>query len=349
MSNQNFPVKGDEYYKKLKAGSVGYAGLLFYGDEDYMKANTKRLLLETVCPDETMRDMNVISFDSLDYSPDALSDAFSASPMFAEEKLVILSGMDIDGMRESEFSSMLAAIDSMHEYEGNVFLLYVPAGKLSYQGRAEKLKRLSKLSELLQPVVFEKYTPARLVPWCRMHFAAEGVEAEPELLKRFIAYVSEDMTVLDGEIKKLSAYVRANGRSTFTMQDVERVSASYEEFGAFDLANAILAGDRTTALRIIRKKKEDRTEPLFILAEISNIVYDLIAVRSMIAAGIGRGEMMTLLKLRSEYPLKLRIEAASRFDGETLNRLLTEILDADRKLKSGIGGYGGIEKLVCLF
>ncbi len=349
MSNQNFPIKGDEYYKKLKAGSVGYTGLLFYGEEDYMKANTKRLLTESVCPDETLREMNLFSLDSLDYSPEALSDAFAASPMLSENKLVVLSGLDIEGMRESEFSALLAAVDSMHEYGGNVFLLYVPAGKLTYNGRPDKIKRLLKLSELLQPVVFEKYTPARLVPWCRMHFASEGVEAEPELLKKFISYVSEDMSVLDSEIRKLSAYVSANGRNTFTMEDIELVCASYEEFGAFDLANAILSGDRTKALRIIRKKKEDRVEPLFVLSEISGVVYDLVAVKSMISAGISQNEMMNLLKMRSEYPLKLRVEAANRFESEKLRDLLDGILEADRKLKSGIGGYGGIEKLVCLF
>ncbi len=348
MSEQNFSIKGDDYYKLLKKGSVGYKGLLFCGEEDYMKANTLRLLKETVCPDEAFRDMNIFSFDSLDYSPASLSDAFSSSPVFAEEKLVIQSGLDIDAMRESDFSALLSAVESMDEYDGNVFVLCVPSGKLSYTGRPEKIKKYKRLSEHLQPVIFERYTASRLVPWCRMHFAAEGVEASPEFLKAYVAYVSEEMSILDSEIKKLAAYVRANGRTSVTLEDAYLVSSSYEDFGIYDFANAILSGDRTKALRILRKKKEDREEPLYILSEISREVQSIITVKSMSEAGMSVPEIMKYTKL-PEYPLKLRLEASRRFDDSTLRRLQSEIVKTDKNLKSVIGGYGGIERLVCLF
>lgn len=348
VANQIVPIKGDEYYKKLKGGTSLHKALLFYGDEDYMKQNTRRLLERSVCPDESFRSMNLFSFDSLDYSPDALADAFASAPVFSEEKLVVVSGLDLDGMKESDFSALLSAIDSMNEYSGNVFLLVVSAGKLTYTGRADRLRRFAKLCELLTPVLFEKYTQQRLIPWCRMHFSADGCEAEPEFIKKFIAYVSDDMSILDGEIRKLCCFVRASGRTEVTFDDVERVCSSYEEFGAFDLANAILSGNRTFALRIIRRKKEDRVEPLMVLAEISNVVYDLIAVKSMLNAGIARDEMASLLKIK-EYPLKLRLEAAAKFEMPMLRRLLDEIIDADRKLKSGMSGYGGVERIVCLF
>ena len=58
--------------------------------------------------------------------------------------------------------------------------------------------------------------------------------------------------------------------------------------------------------------------------------------------------MAAITKLK-EYPLKLRTEAANRFSSELLEALLKEIMTADRNLKSGIPGYGGIEKIVCLF
>ncbi len=345
----NIPIKGDEYYKKLKGGTAIWKGLFFYGEEDYMKTNAKRLLTDTVVGDPTFRDMNLLSFDSLDYSPDALSDAFSSAPVFAEEKLVILTGLDIDGMKESEFSALCNAIDSMNEYEGNVFLLYIGADKLTYSGRKDKTKRFNRLSELLTPVYFEKYTPARLIPWCRMHFSAEGVEAEPEQIKAFISYVSEDMSILDSEIRKLSAYVRANGKNTFTLDDMRLCCASYEEFGVFDLANAILAGDRSQALRIIKKKKEERADPLYVLSEISFVICDLVAIKSMQAAGMPRDEMQSLLRL-SDYPMKLRYEAAARFDGELLLRLEEEIVSLDRKLKGQAAkSFSGIETLICLF
>ena len=348
LSNAQVPVKGDEFYKKVKGGKWIENAVMLYGEEEYMKQNARRLLERTICPDESFRDMNLIRFDTLDYSPEALSDSFASAPVFSEQKLVIVSGLDIDGMREGEFNALLSAIDSVNEYQGNFFALIVPADKLPYIGRADRLKRFNKLCELMRPIIFEKYTMQRLVPWCRMHFEADGCEAEPDFIKRFISYVSDDMSILDSEIRKLCCYVRASGRTEPSFDDVEAVCTSYEEFGAFDLMNAILSGNRALALRIIRRKKEDRIEPILVLSEISGVVYDIIAIKSMMSSGMSQSEMASLTKLK-DYPLRLRIEAANKFSSELLAALLKEILKADRNLKSGIPGYGGIEKIVCLF
>ena len=348
LSNTQLPVKGDDFYKKVKGGTWIENAVMLYGEEEYMKHNARRLLERTVCPDDSFREMNLIKFDTLDYSPEALSDSFASAPVLSERKLVIVSGLDIDGMREGEFNALLSAIDSVNDYDGNFFALVVPADKLTYVGRAEKLKRFNKLCELLRPIIFEKYTTQRLIPWCRMHFEADGCEAEPELIKQFISYVSDDMSILDGEIRKLCCYVRASGRTEPTFDDVEAVCTSYEDFGVFDLMNAILSGNRTLALRIIRRKKEDRIEPVIVLAEISNVIYDIIAIKSMIASGMSRDEIAALTRLK-DYPLRLRTEAAYKFSSELLSALLKEIMTADRNLKSGISGYGGIEKIVCLF
>jgi len=342
----NNVVSGDDFYKSLKNDTVIKKAFLFFGDEDYMKLNTKKLLIDKVCPDETFRDMNVFSFDSMDYSPERLADSFSAAPVFADEKIVVLSGMNIDGMREGEFKALLEAIESFERYDGNVFLLNVPAEKLTYTGKESQLKRFKALCELLLPVRFDKYTPSRLVPWCRRHFSVGGYEVEPELVKRLIAYIGDDMFILANEIKKLCAYARANALQKITFAEVENVCVSYEEFGAFELANAILARNIKQALRIIRKKKEEREEPVILLAALSSDVYDMIAVKSMLGAGMTQDEICATLN-KKPYPIKLKAEAVRNIEMAELERMLERILEADRSLKSGIPGYSGIEKLVC--
>lgn len=342
----NAVVSGDDFYKSLKNDTMLKKAFLFFGDEDYMKLNTKKLLINKVCPDESFRDMNVFSFDSVDYSPEQLADAFSASPVFSDEKLVTVGGLNIDGMKESDFRSLIEAIESFDRYDGNVFLLNIPADKLTFSGRESQLKRFKALSELLLPVRFDKYTPSRLVPWCKKHFSVGGYDVDPELIKKFIAYTSDDMFILASEIEKLCAFGKANGKETLTFADVENVCVSYEEFGAFDLANAMLARNVKQALRIIRKKKENREEPILLLAALSADVYDMIAVKAMLSAGMSQDEICTSLG-KKPYPIKLKAEAVRNIEMSELERMLDRILEVDRALKSGIGGYGGIEKLVC--
>ncbi len=339
-------LTGDDFYKRLKNDTILKKAFLFFGDEDYMKLNTKRLLEQKVCPDEAFREMNLFSFDPLDYSPEALTDAFSAAPVFSDDKLVVLGGMNIDAMRESEFSALIEAIEALDLYDGNVFLLNVPSGRLTYTGKESQLKRYKKLCELLLPVKFDKYTPSRLVPWCRRHFQAGGYDVDPELVKRMIAYIGDDMFILSSEIKKLCAYAKANCLNGITFADVENVCVSYEDFGAFDLANAILARNVSHALRILRKKKEQREEPIIILSSLATSVYDMIAVKSMQSAGMSQDDICALLAKKA-YPVKLCSDAVRGVDMASLEALLDRVLDVDKKLKSGIGGYSGIEKLIC--
>jgi len=343
----NNVLSGDDFYKSLKNDTVIKKAFLFFGDEDYMKLNTKKLLVEKICPDEAFRDMNVFSFDSLDYTPERLADSFCAAPVFAEEKLVILSGINIDGMREAEFGALLEAIESLERYDGNVFLLNVPAGKLTCSGRENQTKRFKALCEMLLPVRFDKYTTSRLVPWCRRHFSVGGYEVEPDFVKKFIAYTSEDMFILANEIKKICAYAQSNGIREISFSDIEKVCVSYEEFGTFDLANAILARNVRLALRIVRKKKEMHEDPILLLASLASEVYDMIAVKGMLGVGLTPDEMAPILGKRSSYPLKLKADAVKNIEQSELERMLSMIIDTDKKLKSGLPGYAGVEKLIC--
>ncbi len=339
-------ISGDDFYKKLKKSAVLEKAFLFFGDEDYMKLNVRRLMENTVCPDDTFRDMNIIAFDSLSFSAEALADAFAAAPVFSEEKLICVSGLDVDGMREAEFVQLLSAIEGMNEYFGNVFVLDVRAEKLTHEGKQEKTKRFRKLCELLTPVRFDKYTPARLVPWCIRHFEAEGIACEPDTARFLIDHSGEDMFVLSGEIKKLCSYINAHGEKTVSTDLVRLVCCAYEDFGAFDLANALLARDIPMALRILKVKKDEKEEPVVLLSQVSAVVYDLIAIKLMLNAGLSGEEIMTALNKKA-YPVKLYSEASSKYEVSYLEKALHGVLEVDAKCKSGYGGYGAIETFVC--
>lgn len=339
-------ISGDDFYKKLKKSAVMEKAFLFFGDEDYMKLNVRKLMESTVCPDETFRDMNLFSFDSLNFSAETLADAFTAAPVFSEEKLVYVSGLDIDGMREAEFSQLISAIEGMAEYLGNVFVLDVRAENLTYEGRQEKTKRFRRLCELLSPVRFDKYTTARLVPWCVRHFEAEGIACEPEVAKSLIGHSGEDMFVLSGEIKKLCSYINAHKESAVSTDLVKRICCAYEDFGAFDLANALLARDIPMALRILKVKKEEKEEPVILLSQVSAVIYDLISIKLMISAGLSGEEIMSALNKKA-YPVKLYSEASAKYEVSYLERALNGVLEVDAKCKSGFSGYGAIETFVC--
>jgi DNA polymerase III delta subunit len=88
-------------------------------------------------------------------------------------------------------------------------------------------------------------------------------------------------------------------------------------------------------------------EPLYILSEVSRVVCDLLAVRTMADGGQTPEEIATGLKMH-EYRVGLYLKQARRTEPALLRRAVTAAEAADHALKrSGTDGYGIIEKLIC--
>ena len=104
---------------------------------------------------------------------------------------------------------------------------------------------------------------------------------------------------------------------------------------------------RADALDILADLKLRRVEPLFILSEVSRVVCDLLAIRTMADGGQTPEEIAAGLKMH-EYRVGLYLKQARRADLALLQAAVTAAEAADRALKrSAADGYGVIERLIC--
>ena len=336
-------IKEADFRKEIK--SSPRAAYLFFGDEDYMKKFALDTAVQAISPEPSFAFFNEIRLDSFSYSPEALVDSFMPAPMMADRKIIILSGLDFNAMRQNEIDAMCKALEALDEYDYNTLIIMTSADRFDAGNLPKRpSSMLQKLSEHLTPVMFEKNSPARLAAWVGKHFEHNGTSASSEVCALVIDRCGRDMFNLASETDKLSFFVLANGRSEVTREDVMNIATPASEFDAFALSNAIGARRRDEALEILGDMKGRRLEPIMIISEITKTVCDMVSVAVLRADGLTQKEISEALKIH-EYRLSIMLRTLP--DEQMCKLMLSKCRDADLEIKSTRDGYATLERLIC--
>ena len=337
-------IKEEVFRKQMKKGLSG--GFLFFGDEDYLKSFALASARQAICPDQTFAVFNDIRLDALDYSASALLNALMPPPMMSEQKIVTVSGLNLNSLRSGEIDDLCETLGELPRYDYNVLILSVPAGQMEEGNLPKKPSAvLSRLAEYLTPVHFEPISGARLCAWVGKHFQHHGVEAAPEVCAYLIEYSGKSMFILSKETEKLAYYVLEKGRTSVTKEDVENVSVAELSADSFALTNAILDGRYEDAINTLAVMKFRRVEPVILMSEISKAVCEMIAIKSLQEEGYPLGEISAILKM-NEYRAKRYLGGVSKKSMKRLRRAVTLCSEADLALKQSPQGYVAIEKLI---
>ena len=90
-----------------------------------------------------------------------------------------------------------------------------------------------------------------------------------------------------------------------------------------------------------------REEPIYILGQITRVFSDMCAARAFIDDGRDKTDFEKSMKMQS-YRAGLYYRAAGYVSTDYLAYAMERCREADRTLKSGVGGYMPIERLICL-
>ncbi|MBQ7173450.1 MAG: DNA polymerase III subunit delta [Clostridia bacterium] len=334
-----------DFRRQLKEKHTG--GYLFFGDEDYLKLNAVKTARDLVCPDPTFLAFNEMRLDALTFTPDKLAEALLPLPMMAEEKLVVVSGLNLNALRKDEIEDLCNTLSLLSEYDYNLCILSVASDGLdagSLPKRPSPL--LSRLSEVLTPVYFEPSTDAKLTIWVGRHFEHHGIALSTEDCRTMIDYCGHSMFSLASEIEKLSYYLLANEKNQFERAAMEQVCTPACEYDAFAFTNALMNREADRALYILQDYKFRRMEPIMILGSATQVICDMVAIKSCMEEGLAKETIAKITRIH-EYRVGLYQKSLARVDQKQLHDLLNACLAADASLKSSDNGYAPLERLVC--
>lgn len=336
-----------EFKARIKAAKPE-GWYIFAGEEDYLKNfYLSELRKTTVGADDGLAIFNHTVLDAQDFDLGALAEAIQSPPMMQEYKLIEWRFADLGALKESELKAFRSEIFPLKaEYPAAVLAITATAAGFD-AGSEKRPSRLAKLfGEAFDIISFPRSTDNQLLGWLKKHFDAEGIGVTLDALNAMLFRVGRSMEALGGEVAKLSAFLKANGRNALTASDVELVCSASAESDAFAIQNAVMERNASKAFRALADMKARRTDPQMVIGMLAKTYSTLTSVALLAEEGTGAEDIRALLGL-SPYPLQLYMRAAKALGSKRISAALTALLEADAAAKQGgIGGYRAIELFV---
>lgn len=334
-----------EFKAEIKSGLEG--GYFIYGDEEYLKRRLVDAAVRSVVGDDDFSAVNTVRTDADEYSAATLEDAIANVPMMSDRCAAVCE-VRFSELKESEKTEAYAALEALSSNPQCVLFLVIPAGYFD-EGNLKKGKpsaEYKKLEALLRPVSVPYQPLPVLKPWVEKHFRSEGLAVGGDALNYLVSLSGPDMTSLINEIDKLSCYVKSKDRAEVTSGDVSFICSDNGELDAFALSNAIVNGDRETALEAIKECRDSKQKPTAVIARMTSEFMNMLSVASCVRAGMIKQEISKKLGLH-EFRVGKYMEAVRDTDISAIRSVIARCVDAELTLKSSGGGYETIERFVC--
>ena len=318
---------------------------IFGGEEDYLKTYYRKQIKSLGITDEIFETFNYQLFEGDDFSLASIRESLYAPPMMSDYKLIEWRHANLDGLKESEKDFLIELAENKADYPYAVFLITARAD--GFETTDKRPSRLhTKLRASYDITIFEKSTDAQLISWLKKHFDSEKISVTPEVLGAMLFRVGHSMTELSEEVAKLSAYAKANGRSSITKEDVEEVTSSTVECDAFAISNAIIERNMEKAFLALSDMKGQRVEPAIVLAQLSRTYGELVSVSLLMDEGKSADDIAEITQIHP-YRLSLYMRAAKKTGTKRLADSLARLVKVDGASKmGGISGWGAVEMFI---
>ncbi|MBQ9692716.1 MAG: DNA polymerase III subunit delta [Clostridia bacterium] len=340
-------INSSDLKDKIKFGLNGI--YFFFGEEEYMKQFYLSEIRKSVFGGDEDGIFRHKKISCIDFDTEKMTDALQTSALgfFEGKTLCELHEIQFSSLKESEWKALISMLEDASP--DVITVIYTVKDEFD-EGFIPKnpSKALQRLAEVAVPVHFPRESDLKLAKWTSRHFISEKLSFEKGVCELMVTRCGRDMFVLSNEIEKVSAYVKACGRSTVTAEDVKTVCCQNMEINAFDFSNALLESDTDKAMAILSDMKLRKEKPVMILGSVTKVIADLYTVKTLIDSGLNDREISKELKMH-EYKLGIYKRSAAKRSAVRLKKLLRFCCDTDVKLKStSLESYTELDKLVIL-
>ncbi|HKF80114.1 MAG TPA: DNA polymerase III subunit delta [Thermoleophilaceae bacterium] len=174
--------------------------------------------------------------------------------------------------------------------------------------------------------------PWQLPKWAVERAGEEGVQLDSETAKELISIVGSSQQRLIREIEKLALAVHPATR--IGLEDIERLATGDASPGAYDLADALAAGDRREALAIAERITAREGRPGGLLWGIARRLREVHRAVVMLESGVPEQKVGESIN-RQPWLAKKIVARAKKADRATLERALCALAEAEVELRGG--------------
>jgi DNA polymerase-3 subunit delta len=226
----------DALLRSLKKG-VSEPVYLLYGDEDVLKDEAVRLLIDAAIG--SSRDFNLDVRFAPDLSPESFHALVNTLPMLAERRAVVIRGVEQLGKRKTKLRDELLRYLAAPS-PTTVLVLVVAAG----EEPDPEILRESTAVEL------DTLATERVPRWLQHRASSLGVRVAPEAADLLLKAAGNDLGTLSRELEKLASLDVGTNR-LITAEDVSSLVGVRRGETIFDLVDAALERRGARAAQLV--------------------------------------------------------------------------------------------------
>ncbi len=317
----------------LKAHTPGQL-YIFYGPEDFLREHYLESLRKETS-DGPMEAFNLHSFQGKELEFRTLEQAVEAVPVMSERSLVLVYDYDLFQNKDRQ-AELLGLLGDLPEYVCLVFVY----DQISWSANAST--RLGKLlKEKAQVVEFAQQSQSDLNSWMRRRLRHDWDKEIDNTTAEYLTFLCGGlMTSLAGELDKVGAY--AKGKEV-TRADIDAVADPVLDARAFQMTDAIGAGDYDRAMSLLGELCRMGESPIYILAAVGRQLRQIWSARLALEARQGESYLVELWGMRGGWQARKLLQTARRYELAWCREAVRLVQEADLAMK--LGGRDGEEVL----
>src|SRR6476659_9382715 len=302
----------------LREGEPGPLYFL-HGKERYLVDRAVDLLRARVLDPRT-KDFNYELFYGKEAGASRIAQAARTLPMMAKRRLVLVR--DADEMKADELAGLSSYVSDPAPETCMVFVAEKADQRLKFFTAFKKHGVLIKLDPL-----YERQLP----DFVRGEAKARGVTLAPDAITMIVDEIGAELGQLADAVERLAIYV--GERKQVGAEDVEQVVATTRQRSVFDLANAVGAGDRAQALRVLSSMLGARESGVRIVAMLARHLRQLWITSELLERTRDKFEIAQALGIPPFFADDI-IRQARTLDAARAKRMHAAVFAADKNLKS---------------
>ncbi|HKA59932.1 MAG TPA: DNA polymerase III subunit delta [Gemmatimonadales bacterium] len=259
----------DALLRNLKRGVLEPVYLL-RGDEDVLKDEALRQLVDAAIGGDANRDFNLDTRFATDLTPEQFHALVNTPPMLAARRAVVVRGMDQVVKRKTKLrDEVIRYLNAPNPT--TVLALVFGAGE---EPDAELLRAST-------PVDLEPLAPERVPRWVQHRAGILGLTLEPEAATLLIGAVGNDLSTLARELEKLAS-LTADTHRPATAADVTGLVGVRQGETVYDLVEAALSRRVARAAQLV--------EPVLEQAGMSGVKIVALLGTHLVGTAVARAE-----------------------------------------------------------
>lgn len=269
----------DKLSASIRAGKFERVYFI-YGKEPFLiSMYADRIIKKTVGEDAL--DFNLQRLDGSP-DPDMLSDYIDTLPVFSEVKVVAVKDFDPENKLSSNDKRYLEIIGNVPE---TAILLIYCINTVIDDKKARTKKFIAACEKAGIVCCIDMMKAPKIAELCVKKAAKDGIVMSFDDALALTERVGGSMSAASDETAKLMNYVGKGG--TITAESIEALVPKQLEAEVFDLADAINAGKRADAYRIIAELFGKQLKPINIMSALSGTFLDMYCAKLAKNGGLG--------------------------------------------------------------